>query len=478
MNRAKITDYPGKRYIAAVAAAVIALGVNVLAYWLEDGYNLRVDATREQYTVLSAGTSEVLSSLNKSVYIYYVEGQQRQDMTYMLIKSYGSASGSVHIEAVDPGSSEAAALGAPSRSVVVSDTDMFSSAAKARTAVLSYGDMYPAASGTGVSPGVRYFRGEQKITSAIEYVAQEKAGRVVFLSGQDEEKPCGTLLDDIEGLYYGAGFVSADAPLDPETSILAVISPKEDISETGYRNIKAFLEAGGRAVFFIDNLSVDENGEKQYPKDGLNNFKALLAAYGIGVEDDVILGGNPAETYKSPVNIMPSVTEEGESKLYMSGEPLRPVLSYAGAISITPEQGVNTVPLLETGPSCHTVPAQGSLSPESASGASGAFIAGALAQRDKTFVAAFSSSSFITSETDYAYKGNSDLFLNTLKFLGNRQGTAPIPAKKLYDESDPAYRLTIDSEGFKGLLMTAAAGAPAMAAFIIGLRRWAKRRRL
>lgn len=472
-----ISEHTGTRYIAAIAAAVVALGANVIAYWLEDGVNARVDATGGQYTVLSEGTKQALGGLSKGVYIYYVGGQD-QDMTSGLLNSYGSASENIYVEAVGADSEEASAIGAPQRSVVVSDTDILSGAQNKRTAVLSYEDLYTDSGRTGISPDVVYFRGEQRITSAIEYVAQEKAGRVVFLSGQDESKPCEALLSDIEKMYYGAGFITADAPLDAEHNVLAIISPRKDLSDAGYRNIRAFLQAGGHAVFFLSNMTVDkETGEAVYPEDGLDKFRSLLSEYGINVGTGVIIGGNPAQTYKSPVNIMPSVTEQGASKMYISGQPLRPVLSYAGDIQLSQAQGAETVPLLETDSSCTTVTASEPLSLDNASGGTGVYIAGAIAQKGETSVAAFTSSSFITSGSDYAYKGNSDMFLSTLKFLGSGQGAAFIPAKKLYDEADPAYRLNIGSET-KSLLMVAAAGVPAMAVFLAGLSRWAKRRKL
>ncbi|MGE5494953.1 MAG: Gldg family protein [Burkholderiales bacterium] len=469
--------FTGKRYIAAIAAAALALGAYILAYWLEDGYNLRLDATREQYTVLSEGTKQALGGLQKKVYVYYVEGEER-DLTYALLKSYASASENLSVGTVGADSKEAAALGAAQRSVIVSDTDIMSASQSKRTAVLSASDLYQDSGRTGISPGVKYFRGEQRITSAIKYVAQEKAGRVVFLSGQGESKPCDRLIADIEDMYYGAGFITAEAPLDPASNILAVIGPKEDVSDAGYRNIKAFLDSGGRAVFFMDSMSADEEtGETEYLGDRLNNFKALISGYGISIGSNVIIGGNPAQTYKSPVNVMPAVTEEGAEALYISGKPLRPVLSYAGVIELSQAEGVQTVPLLSTDISCRAVNAREPLNLGGESGTAGSFIAGALAKKDETSIVVFSSSSFITSSADYSYKGNSDLFLNTIKFLGSSQGPVYIPAKKLYDEADAAYRLSLNQD-MKPLLMAAAAGVPALAVFLCGLSRWAKRRRL
>jgi hypothetical protein len=227
----------------------------------------------------------------------------------------------------------------------------------------------------------------------------------------------------------------------------------------------------------MDSMSTDaETGQAQHAKGALDRFNSLLAAYGINLGSNVVVGGNPAQTYKSPVNIMPSVTEEGARMLCISGGALRPVLAYAGTIDITPG-AAGVTPLLQTDASCRTVPAQEPFSLENASESTGAYTVGAVAQKGETAIAVFASSSFVTSEADYAYKGNSDMFLNTLKFLSSGQAAASIPVKKLYDGSDPAYRLSVEPD-MKALLMAGAAGAPALAVFLAGLSRWAKRRKL
>jgi ABC-type uncharacterized transport system involved in gliding motility auxiliary subunit len=280
-------------------------------------------------------------------------------------------------------------------------------------------------------------------------------------------------------MYYGAGFITAGAPLDPKYNILAILSPMEDINDAGYENIKAFLKAGGHALFSLGSISVDESaGKAESPKDGLEKFRLLLADYGISVGNDIIVGGDPSKTYKSPANIMPEVTEEGAGALCIAGEPLRPVLSYASPIEITGAADTDVVPLLETDASCRTAAAQYPVKLEDNTGAGKAFVAGAIAQSGKTSVAALTSSSFVTSEGYYDYKGNSDLFLGTLKFLGSRQAAASIPSKTVYDSGDPAYRLSAGSDTEKATLMTAAAGIPALTALILGVMQWVKRRKL
>jgi ABC-2 type transport system permease protein len=441
-----------KRYIIAIALVIVAvLAANIFANIFAGIINLGLDVTKEQYSALTDTTKTMLAGLNKEVYIYYVGRFEQQDlMTTQLLKSYTLASGKVHYGVLDP-INNAQILenikdnDIKQRSVIISDTNLFSGIQPAKYAVFSYKELFSdfgQQRNNGGPADTMVFSGEQRVTSAIEYIAGGMEDRAVFLTGQDEKKPCSSLISDVTGLFYKSDFQAEVNTLDPSSDTLIVVSPMDDISDTGYANMKEFLDAGGRALFFIDTIRVDENtGETEYPGQ-LKNFKSLLSQYGLSVNSDVVLGGDPSRTYKSPANIIPTIPPEAAPDFPMDNN-IRPVLDYASSITLTDAAGVSSKPLLVTDNSCYAKPVNGPIgsfdkAPDSKMGP---FTVGAAVHKDGTSIAVYTTSSFIVSEEDYAYHGNSKLFLNTLSFLNNKPGGASINSKTVYSFRDSSYRL-------------------------------------
>jgi ABC-2 type transport system permease protein len=438
-----------KKYpLTAVFIIAAVLAVNIFADVLAGEGNLSIDVTKEQYSVLSGTTISILGGLDKDVYLYYAGKSQQQDIiTTQLLKSYSSASKRIHYRLIDKNNMQVIDdfkdEDIRDRSVIVSDTDVFSGNPPVKYATLSYDDLYSDLGLNHGSPGggeTIVYSGEQRITSAIQYIEGGSEARVVFLTGQEEEKPCSPLLADITELFYKSDFQSEEVALDPSSDTLVIISPKKDISDAGLTNIENFLDSGGHALFFISSMSVDETtGETSIPG-VLDNFRSLLNGYGISVNSDLVLGGNPSRTYKSPANIIPSVeTEEG----LPFETSLRPVLDYASSITLTDAQGAAVKPVLVTDGSCYAkaISRQTSGLDKAPGDSTGPFIVGAAVKKGSASIAVFTTSSFMVSEEDYSYQGNSMLFMETLSYLSSKPGGISIGSKVVYSLRDPSYSL-------------------------------------
>lgn len=456
-----VSIYKRRSIVGVLLAFAAVLAVIIIADVLAGSNNLGLDITHEQYSVLTGTTKSIVSGLDKDIYLYYVGRFEQQDMmTTQLLKNYASASKRIHYRLIDT-IENAGALeriqnkNIKQHSVIVSDADLFKGGIPVKYAVLAYEDLYSdLGQYRNAGPGdTIVFSGEQRITSAIEYTAGKAEDRAVFLTGQDEGKPCNSLLSDTAGLFYSAEFLSEYSDLDPSSDTLIVVSPRKDITGTGYANIKKFLDSGGHAIFFIDSLSVDEiTGETAYPEE-LKNFKALLAQYGLSVNSDVVLGGNPLWTYKSPANIIPSVYPDA-ARQFAINDSLKPVLNYASSITLSQVSGVTSMPLLVTDGSCYARATDGQPGGlgKAPGDRTGSFIVGAALNKDKTSIAVFTTSSFIISDEDYAYQGNSRLFLRTLSFLSDDLSGISINPKLVYSFRDPSSRL-INVPGIIRLLL-------------------------
>lgn len=389
-----------RTYLAAAAAALIMLAANWAAIEAEQDFSLRADVTRSRSTVLSVAAKSALAGIGNDVYIYLVSSPRQDIITDALLKNYGAASNAVHYSMISQDALPMVWSGADEGSIIVSD----SPASTGRFDLITRERLYPDGS-TGE------FHGERVITPAINYIAQGTIKRAVFINSEGEQSPCASLIDDLSGLYYAAAFTDAKDSLDPASDTLVVISPRQDVSEDGFKNIGAFLDAGGTAAFFLDGGGL-EGEPAPY------NFARLLESYGLGIGSGIIVGGDPSSTYRSPANILPGTSAEGV-EMGFSAPP--PVLCYARPITITDAGEAQAEPLLVTDESCFIKsPAAFGLekSPENEGGS---FTVAALSRKGKSAIALFTSASFITSGEDYLYSGNSGTFLMTLELLAGER---------------------------------------------------------
>lgn len=438
-------------YIAAAAAAIVMLAANWLAEEAEHGLSLRADITRSQRTVLSGGAKSMLETLREDVYLYYVGPAAQDIITDRLLKNYDSASSHIRYSAIDKDALPEAwsSAGASAGSVVVSDSGAFA-AGSGTFEVIAPGRLYSDESGSYI--------GERIITASIMYVAQGVVKRAVFVAAEGEQSPCPALLGDMKELHYETAFAAAEDPLDAASDTLIVISAAHDISDAGADNIAAFLEAGGKAAFFLGGSTLDIavwNG---------GNSRKLLLAFGLEVGSGIIVGGDPSNTYLSPANIMPSPGAEAAGMGF--GTP-PPVMRFARPVTITQAAGAQAYPLLVTDESCFLKEPDAFGFEKQAGDARGSFITAAISLKGDSAVEVFTSASLVTNADDYSYRGNSQTFLRALELLGGETQRYPV-------QSAGAARADIAGAW---PAMAAAAGLLPFAILAAGIARRRARRR-
>ena len=491
--------YSAYSVIIIAIVVVLVIVVNVLASVLDNSFNIRADITEEQYTVLSDDTNTILGKLDQEIYLYYIGASENdQLLTTELLKNYASASPNVHYQLIDPDSNpgftqqfDVAETGIESDTVIISDVDGFSGDAPERFKVLEHGDIFSYSTPYYDQNGdlvvdYKYFRGEQKITSAIDYIITGETKRAIFLSGHLETAPCKSLGDDIYAQYYeikAYDFKQAEYALNPSSDTLIVISPRTDLSDDEYEGIRAFLEAGGQAIFFMDSISVSAStGEIEYVTDDLENFRSLLMLYDLSVNRDVVVGGDPAKTYKTPTNIIPALNTMSSITLSLAEENLNPVLSYASSINMpeTTVADVSVTKLLETDSTCYAKTLDNGLATldKEPGDREGKFVVGAIARKNDTSVVLYTSASFAVSEENYAHASNARLFQNTLSYLNQKMDSVSIGMKTVYSAVDTAYKLDIVSDMQKVFFIIIVVGVVPLIVLIIGVVRWFRRRRL
>ncbi len=474
------------------AATMLALAANVGSAAMGNGLGLRVDISKEQYTVLTNETKSVLTGLNRDVYLYYTGSTDLDDLRVtQLLKSYAAASPRVFYRLVDPRLNpgfiqlyDPQQTGIETGSVIISDSDGYSGQAPGHFEVLPKDDLYVSSTpyyddrGDLVSD-YQYFRAEQKVTSAIDFIMTDQNLRVVFLSGQEQKTPPARLIDDLSGLFYEARISElTDTDLDPLSDTLIVISPQSDLSEDMYQKIESFLQQGGKGMFFIDSLHEQADG-KAIEQTSFGRFDALLSGFGLFAQRNVIVGADPAHTYMSRMSLVPSLNQDSPVTQPLIKNGLTPVLSYAGAITVSYIDDVETDVLLETDASSYAKTAEEAVNSfnKQPGDMTGPFVIGALAKKANAAVALFGSSSLVGTEA-YGIPGNRRLFLNTLSYLNGRQDSDIVPMRVVYAASDNAYKLDISSDIEKVFYSGLTALAMPLIVLIIGISKWYRRRHM
>lgn len=241
--------------ITVLAVAIGAIGINILVYFLSDEYNLNFDVSNERLYSLSDETKELIEGLNQDIYIYslYPTGEEDRYVS-KLLDNYDAASERIKVENIDPTLNPGfTAKYDPDSSGISTGSVIISNADGSMYDVLTVFDMFTFSQDYSA---VYSFRAEQRIDSSINYILTGKSYGIRFLTGHDEDSlsDLSMLVADLSGLGYDVSTynaMSSTDKLDPARDTLVVVSPRSDLADDEYENIKEFLTSGGNAIFII-----------------------------------------------------------------------------------------------------------------------------------------------------------------------------------------------------------------------------------
>lgn len=292
-------------YSMAMAAIfiVIIVVINMIVGAIPSKYS-QLDVSSSKLYTIGDETKKVLKALDKDVTIYQIAQSGSEDDTISnLLKRYEDESKHIKVEVKDPVVNPKFAseyttddLAANSLIVVCGN----------RNKVISYNDMY--------STSVDYntwqqtttgFDGEGQITSAIGYVTSEDLPIMYTLSGHGEKDLDSSFKEDIQKANIDIKELNllTEGKVPDDADCLMIVSPTSDISEEEKTEILDYLEAGGKAMIFSD-----------YTQDGLPNFDAVLANYGVKRAEGIVFEGD-SQHYgmQMPYYLVPTVNSTDAS---------------------------------------------------------------------------------------------------------------------------------------------------------------------
>jgi ABC-type uncharacterized transport system involved in gliding motility auxiliary subunit len=273
----------------SVAAVALVFGILVFVGLLSRQFHLRWDLTREQSQSLSAVTKSLLDQVAKplTMTVFFPPGQGDRQKAKDLLQLYALASKNISFAVVDPDREPDKARSAGFRF--------------AGNVLLEYDGRRQMADRAD----------EEALSEALRKVLKTERKKVYFLAGHGER----SLEDGRTQGYQTARKALANegfevAPLNlmekgevpADASVLVVAAPLKPLFPQEVTALKGYLARGGRLLVMLE----------PYHDAGLKDF---LAAYGIELNDGLILDQNKLSQSLGASAVMPMAATYGQHRI-------------------------------------------------------------------------------------------------------------------------------------------------------------------
>lgn len=304
--------------IMVVLAIAIVVVLNVIASAVETKAGLKIDLTSNKIYSLSAQTeSNIRSIMNKKnengeysneFVIYSFANDYTQDnLIGKTLERYAALSNNITLSVLDPAKDSILRNKFTGVGDQVEDkTVVVFNSKKNSFRVIKYEDMYY----TDKENNVSYWTLEQKLTSAFMFLDSGRAQtNVYFLTGHGEtvtnvkfSERAKLLKEKLEEENFKVDNIDLAMNDLRSGDILIVIGPSSDISEQDRDKVIKFLDANGKALFFLDPSS-----------SRLKNFEAILDHYMIKFKNEIVCENDESRhTQNSPLDLIPEVLSNKE----------------------------------------------------------------------------------------------------------------------------------------------------------------------
>lgn len=304
--------------IMVVLAIAIVVVLNVIASAVETKAGLKIDLTSNKIYSLSAQTeSNIRSIMNKKnengeysneFVIYSFANDYTQDnLIGKTLERYAALSNNITLSVLDPAKDSILRNKFTGVGDQVEDkTVVVFNSKKNSFRVIKYEDMYY----TDRENNVSYWTLEQKLTSAFMFLDSGRAQtNVYFLTGHGEtvtnvkfSERAKLLKEKLEEENFKVDNIDLAMNDLRSGDILIVIGPSSDISEQDRDKVIKFLDANGKALFFLDPSS-----------SRLKNFEAILDHYMIKFKNEIVCENDESRhTQNSLLDLVPEVISNKE----------------------------------------------------------------------------------------------------------------------------------------------------------------------
>jgi len=483
-----------------ITQILIFAAIIVMVNYINFRHFKRWDFSRNQKYALAPLTKNLLAGLKKPVkaVVFFPSFQAIAQDVSSLLREYEFASDKkLTVEMVDPYRnllrakelSEKYKFGS-NDNIVILDCEGKSKFVNA----IDMAEMEPEGSGFGQSPGVRAFKGEEALTSALLEITEEKQSKLYFLTGHGEPAPTS---QDLSGLksFIDRQNIKVDSlnlnnvdAVPADASAVSLIGPKTELSDRELKLLTDYwMERNGRLFIALP-------GNTKTPK-----IAEWLATKGVTLHQDVAVkagtmlmlqGGQPtlrngivsAVTGFTPPAAQVVLKDAAGVDMQLAGltQSLAVDVAKAGGEKIRPLTLITTTPdywgetefNAKTEPEAVKDPQKDHAGPLTlALALERGGIQDPRVKMETSRMVLVGNSAFLSNEGLRVSEAGLDFAVNSINWLINREQLAGIPPK-------PKQSLTLSlDEGQMNRLALCVLGIIPTATAFIGVLVWWRRRR-
>ncbi len=285
----------GTNYIIII---VLLAGILAIINAFSHRYFFRVDLTEDKKFTISDSTRKVLSDLDDIVNIKVYLSKKLPpymvtivDQIKDLLDEYSIyADGNIEIEYIDPAENPAVQqklrfMGIPQLRLQIFEKDQAAVTNVYMGLAVLYGDNKEVIQALTDLATLEY-----DLTSKILRVTRSEVKTIGFLSGHEElglQTELGTIDTELKEQYFTRTVETAKGEkIADDIAVLVVASPKK-LSERDLFEIDQYIMSGGKAVFLVDAVAIEERGLRGIPVN--SPITGLLEHYGVKVPTELVL---------------------------------------------------------------------------------------------------------------------------------------------------------------------------------------------
>lgn len=461
MFKTKAFRAGGYSTAAAAIVIVIAVVLNLIMSGISTAYT-NIDTTTAGVYSLSEQTKDIVSSLEKEVTVYYiVSPDSKAEYVSNLLDKFRACGSNLKTEEIDPDINPNFASEYTDESV--SNGDLLVVCGD-KSAVVHYSDMIEYEAGSyeyymyylqnGQQTSV-YWNGEVELIKAIDYVITTATYNVYFLQiTGDEDFSLLTQALDNENIKCDTISLEGDEKIPDDASCLVVNVSDEDLTGEQYEAVNDYLSKGGKVY-----IAADYNSEERA------NLNKLMTAYGLSFTSATLNDGD--RNYGSKELLYPAYTGE---HAVISPFTKANYMCFPDAMGIETKEteNITVTPLLVTSES-------GYLSTDDSDDIDfKTFNLGVVADDSSTGAQLIVYGTTAYTSSDYmenASYSNSDLFVNSIGYLCNKDSAISVHAKSITSDTTLDFGDTPTAS-----LIFAIAVLPVFISLAVGITIWYRRK--